>query len=63
MLNSLVCKSEEKIVMANEMARFGSFISFYFVILCKLIIKYVMRFGRLKNQWKLIERDHYQHWS
>lgn len=52
LLNSLVCKSEEKIVMANEMARFGGFILFYFVILCKLILKYVIRFARLKNEWK-----------
>jgi hypothetical protein len=47
--------------MPNEMARFGGFILFYFVILSKLIIKYVIRFGR--EPMEMIERDHYQHWS
>ncbi len=44
-----MCRHVKKLVMANEIARLGGLILFYFlnlVILNELIVKYIIGFGR-----------------
>jgi hypothetical protein len=45
-LNRFVCRSEEKIVIANEIVGFSEFECFLKIILSELIVKCVIGFGR-----------------
>jgi hypothetical protein len=61
-LNGLMCKCAKKFDIANEIVEILWFEFFFLIILSKLIVKYIIGFGRfvnfLKDQWKCHKRGH-----